>query len=309
MPTDIAFTGQHGNLEVGLLFYRARFYSPALGRFVSADSIVPEPGKPQSLNRYSYSLSNPLKYTDPTGHDVDCGIGESECRQRVRIEKLLSDIFDPIFGGGDFLRSLPPIPASSELNWYDLFGDATAAVGTYSELFNVPPEFVAATLNYENHRGSGPGGAFNRGVKRTINPVLQLVDPGHDRGLGYSIGVGNVKPATADTAENYFLTHYDPSSPEYQVMAALDQSSGSDKLILDKVNVLYVAANIRIAIDEIYYHGYTGAISQEGAAIILSYHNDPRSLIAGPSAPGIEGVDLLIRASRGEVPLLFFPGR
>jgi hypothetical protein len=29
---------------------------------------VPEPGNPQSLNRYSYALNNPMRYTDPTGH-------------------------------------------------------------------------------------------------------------------------------------------------------------------------------------------------------------------------------------------------
>jgi len=30
---------------------------------------VPQPGNPQALNRYSYVLNNPLKYTDPSGHD------------------------------------------------------------------------------------------------------------------------------------------------------------------------------------------------------------------------------------------------
>jgi hypothetical protein len=39
-----------------------------LGRFVSADTIVPDPANPQSLNRYSYVYDNPLKYVDPTGH-------------------------------------------------------------------------------------------------------------------------------------------------------------------------------------------------------------------------------------------------
>jgi len=38
-------------------------------RFVQADTIVPQPGNPQSLNRYAYTLNNPLKYTDPSGHD------------------------------------------------------------------------------------------------------------------------------------------------------------------------------------------------------------------------------------------------
>jgi hypothetical protein len=50
----------------------ARWYDPALGRFISPDSIVPQPGNPQSLNRYSYVLNNPLKYTDPSGHEEEC---------------------------------------------------------------------------------------------------------------------------------------------------------------------------------------------------------------------------------------------
>jgi RHS repeat-associated protein len=53
---------------VGLMDYGARFYDPALGRFVSADSLVPEPGNPQALNRYAYVLGNPLRYVDPSGH-------------------------------------------------------------------------------------------------------------------------------------------------------------------------------------------------------------------------------------------------
>ncbi|MFO0701154.1 MAG: RHS repeat-associated core domain-containing protein [Nitrospira sp.] len=46
----------------------ARYYDPRLGRFVSPDTIVPDLGDPQSLNRYSYARNNPLLYTDPTGH-------------------------------------------------------------------------------------------------------------------------------------------------------------------------------------------------------------------------------------------------
>ena len=41
----------------------------ALGRFIQADSIVPAPGNPQSLNRYAYVYNNPLRYTDPTGFE------------------------------------------------------------------------------------------------------------------------------------------------------------------------------------------------------------------------------------------------
>ena len=47
----------------------ARQFDPALGRFLQADTIVPDPANPQSLNRYSYTPGNPLRYTDPSGHD------------------------------------------------------------------------------------------------------------------------------------------------------------------------------------------------------------------------------------------------
>jgi RHS repeat-associated protein len=67
--TDKKFTGQRLD-ETGLYFYGARYYDPLIGRFISADTIVPNPSDPQSINRYSYCLNNPLKYTDPSGHDA-----------------------------------------------------------------------------------------------------------------------------------------------------------------------------------------------------------------------------------------------
>ena len=55
----------------GLYYYGARYYDPAIGRFISADIIVQSPANPQTLNRYSYCINNPLKYIDPTGHYVE----------------------------------------------------------------------------------------------------------------------------------------------------------------------------------------------------------------------------------------------
>jgi hypothetical protein len=49
------------------MFYNARWYDPALGRFAQADTVVP--GGVQGLDRYAYANNNPLFYTDPTGHD------------------------------------------------------------------------------------------------------------------------------------------------------------------------------------------------------------------------------------------------
>ncbi len=74
-PTTYRYTGQRREAALGLYFYNARWYDPFLGRFVQADTIVPEPGEPQGLNRFSYCLNNPLRRTDPTGHQPRDPIG------------------------------------------------------------------------------------------------------------------------------------------------------------------------------------------------------------------------------------------
>jgi RHS repeat-associated protein len=68
VPTDKLFTGQRLD-ATGLYYYNARYYDATIGRFISPDSIIPHPYNPQSFNRYSYCLNNPLKYIDPSGHD------------------------------------------------------------------------------------------------------------------------------------------------------------------------------------------------------------------------------------------------
>jgi len=70
--TDKLFTGQRELAGLGIYHYNARFYSPKLGRFLSPDTIVQSFANPQTLNRFSYVINNPLRYTDPTGHVVSC---------------------------------------------------------------------------------------------------------------------------------------------------------------------------------------------------------------------------------------------
>ncbi|WKZ38421.1 MAG: RHS repeat-associated core domain-containing protein [Anaerolineales bacterium] len=76
--TDYGYTGQRAlDSGIGLMDYKARFYSPYLNRFIQPDTIVPDPSNPQAFNRYSYVYGNPLRYIDPTGHGTECGFGES----------------------------------------------------------------------------------------------------------------------------------------------------------------------------------------------------------------------------------------
>lgn len=70
--SDFGFTDQR-NESTGLMDFDARYYDPLIGRFVSADTLVPGYENPQALNRYAYALGNPVNYVDPSGHSAECG--------------------------------------------------------------------------------------------------------------------------------------------------------------------------------------------------------------------------------------------
>lgn len=62
------FDGQRMDGASNLYYFKARFYSPLLGRFLSADSEINHPTTPQALNRYAFAGGNPIRYIDPSGH-------------------------------------------------------------------------------------------------------------------------------------------------------------------------------------------------------------------------------------------------
>jgi RHS repeat-associated protein len=77
-PTSYHFTGQRLESGIGLYYYGARWYDPAAGRFIQADSIIPLQQGVQGWDRYAYANNNPLNYTDDSGHFawfVSGGIG------------------------------------------------------------------------------------------------------------------------------------------------------------------------------------------------------------------------------------------
>ncbi|MEZ4510376.1 MAG: RHS repeat-associated core domain-containing protein [Chloroflexota bacterium] len=99
--TDRDFTGQRENREIGLLYYNARFYIPSIGRFASADTIVPSPANPQSFNRYSYVLNSPINFVDPTGHRScsaeDTASGDETCDSNI-VDSTVTPLTSPIEG-------------------------------------------------------------------------------------------------------------------------------------------------------------------------------------------------------------------
>lgn len=69
LPNPFIFTGREYDPALGIYYYRARYYDPDLGRFLSPDPLLGSPADPRTLNRYVYALNAPTRYRDPLGLD------------------------------------------------------------------------------------------------------------------------------------------------------------------------------------------------------------------------------------------------
>ena len=56
--------------ESELIYLRARYYHPKIGRFIQIDSFKGDNDSIESQNRYIYTQNNPYKYTDPSGNEL-----------------------------------------------------------------------------------------------------------------------------------------------------------------------------------------------------------------------------------------------
>lgn len=70
MSNPFTYTGEMYDKETGLYYLRARYYDPQVGRFISEDTYKGQVDNPLSLNRYTYTHNNPLRYVDRNGHEI-----------------------------------------------------------------------------------------------------------------------------------------------------------------------------------------------------------------------------------------------
>jgi RHS repeat-associated protein len=63
------YTGKPFDPETGLSYMGARYYDPAMGRFMGIDPVEFKEANLQSFNRYGYANNNPYRFVDPDGQE------------------------------------------------------------------------------------------------------------------------------------------------------------------------------------------------------------------------------------------------
>jgi len=115
--TAHTFTGREWDKETGLYYYRARYYDPMEGRFISKDPISSAGG---DVNLYGYVQNNPVSFRDPLGLE----------RQPVQTDPAW-DSTNPTPGDKSYYITHPVGPTNP-----DYLPDPASTVGT-AAIFNI----------------------------------------------------------------------------------------------------------------------------------------------------------------------------
>ncbi len=111
--------GQERDPESGLDYFGARYYASSVGRFTIPDPLMASAraSNPQTWNRYTYALNNPLRFVDPLGlfasPAYNCTDGDKNClndEQRRILENSTVEIDRQKLSGEELYNALGQLP-------------------------------------------------------------------------------------------------------------------------------------------------------------------------------------------------------
>ncbi|MFM0090878.1 DUF6531 domain-containing protein [Paraburkholderia sediminicola] len=112
------YTGQQYLAPLGLYYYKARMYSPALGRFLQTDPV----GTADDLNLYAYVKNNPVNFTDPTGMIAASGFASTTNTPTVSVSApVQAPVSAPKLDAPTF--SMPTVAAGNAIQVAGYNGD------------------------------------------------------------------------------------------------------------------------------------------------------------------------------------------
>ena len=175
VATRFGYTGEESDAESGLLYLRARYYDPVIGRFISVDPYLGRLAEPATQNRYVYVRNNPMIYVDPSGHAT-------------------LDITGAAFYGGGASASLRFDTESGNLYLVPASGvgrDIGVSFGMSMESYDGQGRFVASVSVPVSSIGLSIGG------EKTLlgTPTSRTSGSTPDNKIEYSISSTMVEPA------------------------------------------------------------------------------------------------------------------